>query len=274
MQGEIIVKKIQFLSKALIIWVLIISLLSCLEANESTNNFIRAEKALSSGKHSDAIHYYDIHLEEESDPDQRYITWERLLYIHLDIDQDIERSLGILRNMSFEFRQDRERIWDIYNRIGLLYARLRQFQNSLETHKRASEAAFNDATLVESYMNIAQTYVYMREYNAAAATLQRIIKNDMQADKYLIGKPEYLLGKIYLRQNDFDKAEYYLQKAYYSWADDNIRSMAGIMLLDVYLLNEQVDSAKKILMELKEIYPNPLVMKMRLDGIKRVDQDD
>ncbi|MFW5730597.1 MAG: tetratricopeptide repeat protein [Desulfonatronovibrionaceae bacterium] len=234
---------------------------SCGPGDSRTEYFDLAEECLISGKIAEASHYYELFLEDENDPEQRYTAWERLLFIHLDLASDVDRGLNILRSMSMEFDQDPERMWSIYSRISDLYLLKNNHQNSLETIRKAMKITRDPETVFRARLKIAEIHYLNTDYHASAQTLVKAL--DMENIPQDSGRAEasLMLGRVYLQQENFSQAAHYLKKAYDSEiASPSLRSRAGLLLYEAYTAGDEPDKAEQLIHQLKDIHPNPRVM--------------
>lgn len=256
-----------------ILLVLTALVFSCGPGEGNNEYFALAEECLASGKIADAAHYYEIYLEHEDDPEQRYTAWQRILFIHLDMAGDTERGLNILRTMSMEFDRDPERMWSIYSRISDLYLGKNNFENSLETIKRAMETISDPEILFKAHLKIADIYYSRRDYQACTEALIKAMEmEDIEQDPAW-AEAQLMLGKVYLQQENYSQALNYLRQAYDSEASSSLRSRAGLLLYEAYTAVDELEKAGKLLQELKNIHPNPMVIEVMIKDLDENSSD-
>lgn len=246
-----------------------ISLLSaCTDDHFQHDSFYKAEESFASGKLEQAAQLYQLFLEKEHYSPKRILAWERLLLIYLDIGRDVEQGMNILKSMSQENEMEQDKLWSVFIRIGKLYVHQGQFESGIEMLERSVEIAGDDEKLIQSHESLADAYYRMQDYAMALAVLYDFLELTPKPSPKDEGRINYLLGKIYYQQKDLDMAIYYLRETFYSDAEENERSKAGMLLCDAYLDKNDQDRAQEIIKELENFYPNPMVIRMRLEGIQ------
>lgn len=249
---------------AVLYFVLIFFIFGCSLNQDDNDHFAEAENLLAAGRITDAANYYDLFLESEQDPEKRYQAWERLLLIHLDINRDVERGVSILRTMSMEFEREPEKIWSIYTRIGILYSRLKRHDSAIDILERAVHVAPDDKKQTRSYINLAQAYQAEKSFIKALEALDQARKMESYRLPEKQSEIDYLLGRIHYQEGNLQKALHYLEESYRTKANQNYRAKAGILLYDIYLEMDNRDMAEQILIDLEKFYPNPAVIRMRM----------
>lgn len=249
---------------AVLCFVLIFFVFGCRFNQDTNDHFAAAENLLAAGRITDAANYYDLFLESEQDSEKRYKAWERLLLIHLDINRDVERGLSILRTMSMEFEREPDKIWSIYTRIGILYSKLKRHESAVNILERAVHVAPDDKKQTRSYINLSQAYQAEKSFIKAVDALNQARKMESYSLPEKQSEIDYLLGRIHYQEGNLQKARQYLEKSYRIEENQNYRAKSGILLHDVYLEMENMDMADQILIELKDFYPNPAVIRMRM----------
>lgn len=242
--------------------------IGCVGEDNKENYFIKAETALSQGRINEAASLYELYLNNESDPDKRFDAWERLALIYLDIARDPERGLNILKTMSIEFENDRDRLWNIYSRIGAVYVRERRLESATGTFSRAIEVAGDRQRVLKSYNDLARVYYAMRNFKRALETIENALTVSGSLHGEEQGKLKYLQGKIFYQLEEYAQAATVLASILYSDLSDNLRSKAGMLLYEALLRTGDESQAIDVLMDLETIYPNPMVIRMRMDGLQ------
>jgi tetratricopeptide (TPR) repeat protein len=248
---------------------LALSLLSaCTDDPFHSDNFYKAEESFASGKLDEAAQLYQLFLEQEHNSPRRILAWERLLLIHLDIGRDIEQGMNILKSMSLENALEQDKLWSVFVRLGKLYVHQGQFESGIEMLESSVEIAGDGEKLIQSKESLADAYYRMQDYPMALEVLYDFLESTPEPSPKDKGRINYLLGKIYYQQKYLDMAIYYLRETLYSDADENERSKAGMLLCDAYLDENDQDRAQEVIKELENFYPNPMVIRMRLEGIQ------
>lgn len=244
-------------------------LTSCGGDQTGRDYFHEAEASLAAGNLRDAAELYELFLEKEENSSARMQAWERLLFIHLDMKKDVDRGMYILKSMSLETDLDQESLWWIYMRIGGLYVHQRMLEKGVEVLERALDAAGDEGRLIMTCESLADTYFKKNDHLTAMEVLNSCLEEIKSPSAETAGGAIYLLGKACYHLKDMDMAIYYLREIFYSDAGKDLRSRAGILLYDIYLYENDLDNALQTLSLLENIYPNPLVIKRRLQGIDK-----
>ena len=249
---------------------LLITLLlcSCIGGQDGRDKFSEAEEAFSEGRINEAGRLYERFLDTDMRSPRRFEAWNRLLLIHLDIERDIERGLNILKTMSVEYEFEEEYQWSILIRIGRLYARMNRFEDSMEVLERSVRAAGNHDQLFDSYITMAELYYHMRDFvqvSEVVKDIKHLLPNLCSTRQ---GRINYLLGKTYYQLGETDMAIQYLNDTFYSESNEHQRSKAGILLFDIYLERGKTSEAELLIRDLEKIYPNPMVIKKRMETIQ------
>lgn len=243
------------------------TLFACTKSDNGLEDFNKAETAFSAGRLSEAAQLYELFLGSEAKNPERFTAWQRLLTIYLDIGRNTEKGLNILQAMSVEYENDQEKLWFIFMKFGQLYAGQNNFESSIDFYERTLDMAGSDQELFQSYEALAEIHYKKRDYLTAVQVLDNFllsVENKLPAWTVRIN---YILGRSYYQLMDTEAAVHYLHKALDMDASDNHRSKAGILLYDIYLGKEKFESAREVLKELEKIYPNPKVIRMRLDDL-------
>lgn len=241
---------------------------SCAGDEVDQDYFHRGEKSFASGKLKEAAKFYELFLEGQHNSPKRIIAWERLLLIYLDIGRNVDQGMNILRSMSVEYEMEQDKLWSIYMRIGRLHAQQNNFAGSIETLERAVMMAKDGEQLIRSYQEMAEVYYKKSEYQSALEVLNHFLGSIPDPCPDRKGRMTYLLGKIHYQLKDKQSAISYLRMTLYSDAGENQRSKAGMLLYEVYLEENDQAGAEEVLRELKKFYPNPMVIRVRLDDLQ------
>ncbi len=241
---------------------------SCTGDRIDNDLYFQAEEAFAQGKLGDAARYYRLFLESGSSPLKRIDAWERLLLIHLEIGRDPQAGMDILQSINVEYELDQDRMWSVFMRIGQLYIQQTSFENGIETLERALGYAPDDERLLRSCEALADAFYKRRDYYRSRDVLYQCLEKVPHPSPAHEGRINYYLGRAYYQLNNLDMAVYYLRETLYSEAEKNERAQAGILLYDVYLDENDTVRAMETITELKNFYPNPMVIKRRLEDVR------
>lgn len=142
----------------------------------------------------------------------------------------------------------------IHLRLGMAYRKLEQYPLSLE-HLLQAEQLYLGKTQKEQHtytqVNIAQTYLQMKDGGKAAAVLADAMASaEQQQNAHLVALVNYGLSQLAILQQDLEKARQLLHKAlqYYSQLqNDSMRLELQLALAEVLLnLNDAAAAASQL----------------------------
>lgn len=240
---------------------------ACTKTDNELEYYNRAETAFSDGRIKEAAQLYELFLEKETDFPERFIAWQRLLTIYKDISRNTDKGLHILKAMSVEYENDREKLWLIYMKIGQLYSRQNNFDSSIEFFRRALDIAAKDQEIFQSYEALGEVYYKKRDYLKAVDLLEEFLASVTGTLSDRTGMINYILGRSYYQLKDRNSAVQYLRRTFYMDAPENQRAKAGMLMYDIYLEMEDFEKARKVLDELGKFHPNPQVIRLRLEDL-------
>ncbi len=238
----------------------------CPGHEEDTSYFDQAEYYFSRGQFSQAGTLYRQYIDTGHDS-KRYEAWNRLFSIRVDIYGDVQGGLDILKAMQMEFDEKKDRVLDINVRIAGLYDRLGQPRDSYRVWKKNRELADSVSDKKEAALNMSRAAAKLREFGRVRDALQEFRDCVGEIDADLCSRIHYTLGKSYYLETDLVLARESLTKAYSRDAQNEYRSRAGLLLVEVLLDLDEIDQARAILKELLDIHPNPGAIEVRLNNL-------
>ncbi len=100
--------------------------------------------------------------------------------------------------------------WSVYNRLGMLLRRKKNWQDAIKAYSEASSRAPNDASIL---FNLGMAYVEGKDFGNAAQKFERAIGVDASLYKENLDVA-YLMGQVFIRANRSKNAKEVLQHVY------------------------------------------------------------
>ncbi|EFI34548.1 hypothetical protein Dthio_PD1920 [Desulfonatronospira thiodismutans ASO3-1] len=242
----------------------------CLEQKEDTDDFDQAEYYFSTGQFNQARNLYQQYIDENEHGRKRYQAWNRLLSISVDIYNDIEGGLDILKAMQMEYDGELDTILDINARIAGKYDRLGQPRESRRLWKKNKELAQSGKERKKAALFLSKTGIQLREFERVREDLEKFSDCSGETDAELCSMIHYTRGKSYYLENDLTRAGEVLSRAYSLDAGNEYRSRAGLLLTEVLLDQDKVDQAVDLLKEILDIHPNPKAIEARIEHLSSI----
>ncbi|WP_291319671.1 tetratricopeptide repeat protein [Desulfonatronospira sp.] len=244
----------------------------CLEQKDDNDYFHRAEYYFSTGQFNQAGTLYQQYIDEVEKGRKRYQAWNRLLSIRMDIYNDVQGGLDILKAMQMEYNGYLDKILDINARISATYEKLGQPLESRRFWKKNMELAESRKDKKKAALYMSKTGIQLREFEMVREDLEKFSDCSGETDVDLCSMINYTRGKSYYLENDLTKAGEILSKAYSLNAGNEYICRVGMLLVQVLLEQDKMDQAKAVLEEIQDIHPNPGAIGVRLQNLNS-DQD-
>jgi tetratricopeptide (TPR) repeat protein len=228
-----------------------------------------AENALNRRDLDDATMYFERYLRKNSDGPRRWLVWQRLLDISLNLRQDRTTARSYLEIMLQEFEEDHEK----RRSLQLLLARVCRDTNDYERATVLWEALIRDPRTPDSVkagvcIDLSKAYLRRLEFIPATDTLSMCAQLD--AGIALKADCLYALGETQVLTENLEAAEATLNDAVSlpSIPEDR-RVLAVFTLADV--LEQQGRRAKAIELfeSIRSSYPNERVVELRISRLKK-----
>jgi tetratricopeptide (TPR) repeat protein len=212
---------------------------------------------------------YERYLQLHPQGGHRKEAWQRLLEISLNVTGDTKRSISLLEAMILEFGQDREATWGLMNRLGALYEQIGDYPQSLAAREKSLEFAGDDTgRIVETRLAMARTQRTQREYDLAARLFARCA--EQAPDAALRALCRYEEAQTYTFMQSWGQAKEVLEAMMADEpGDPDVHAQAVFLLADVYEQEMNFAKARQLFESIRETYPNPMVVEIRLKNLGR-----
>jgi class 3 adenylate cyclase len=167
---------------------------------------------------------------------------------------------NLLRSLALsEQVNDSKRIATAKINIGSIYMKKSYtYDKAIENFKQAMDLSkkinYSDAYAI-SLINLGETYFYKKQYDSALYFYSRI-EDEIRDDDELLSNAYKTMGKIYLINNDFERAEFYSKRSYEMAKRSNLKlemTKSLVSLGETYQAKKQNDEAIKYFTEARSI---------------------
>lgn len=230
--------------------------------------FVKASKAFADGYYFEAEKGFENYLQKYPQGKMRLQAWNNLVLIASDVRQDPERGASLLEAMYLEFGHDYKRAPLLKRRVAEMYIRSGKLKIGVENLEKSIE--FSDQPqeqMDKTRMILAETYRKLGNYDLAIFVFGECAdytKNNHTKSEALYEKAQ-TLTLIQSRQRAMSELEKLIKLPEIT---DEIKSKAIFLLSDLYEQQDDYKKAYDLLNEIKETYPNPNAVKLRIKFLK------
>lgn len=216
----------------------------------------------------DAEMYYERYLRKNPYGEHRWQVWQNLLQIALDIRHDKNGAREYLEIMLDEFRDDPDRRREIQLTLADLADEMLAHERAVRLWEAVSaDPGIPQETLAEVYRKLSRAYLRRLEFTLSKELLDRCLQLNV-AEKT---KAEclYALAEAHMLTDELGSAEQALRDMLDMGIDDErMRVEAVFMFADVLEQQERYREAEQLFESLRDVYPNPRVIDVRLGALK------
>jgi tetratricopeptide (TPR) repeat protein len=252
-----------------------------------------ARSAYAKGHFTEAERFYERYLQTEPSGENRWEAWSRLLDIARGVLSDYERAGALLDSMFLEFGEEPGKAWDLLSAAASNHEAMRRWPEAINAWKRCIElTAKEPERLAQAHRRLALLYRGQREYDAAGKSLKMCLK--LSASPLLQAECQLDLAQTLDYEHKRAQAQS-VEGADGKKSYDPIPNLEQIKKLLEDLLNEQrleneqqalamlllaetyeslgnKSQAEKVLRSLLPLYPNPKVVEIRLQQVRKTKQ--
>lgn len=180
------------------------------------------------GYYTDALHYYELSLKNNSpleNPKNFISTINNIQLIHLNNDIDIEKAksftIGVIDFLEKINLKNDIGLFTFYNNLGSIYEKEYNYIEAFNQYKKSIEILnsnnldTNHPYFATAYNNIGLNYYYQSNYKKAIRYFSRAIKilEKFNKEHYYIAVTYRNFGLAYLGLKDYTSAEKYYKKS-------------------------------------------------------------
>jgi len=239
------------------------AVLSC-GSGGPARNLQEADAEYAAGAYARAERLYQNYIEDNPEGAERWHAWNRLVDIAEGVERDPEKAAALLEAMQLEFEADRQRNLAISMRLARLYEALRKFEQALDTWSKVLELVGpGSAEAAEVYLEMGEIHQLRGEYALAKDTMRECL--EAAEDAGLEARCMYGLARyLSLLRNDAQAMVWLERLTAMETVDPELRALGAYMLAGIYTDQGRKDEARRLLISIKDTYPNPKAVEARL----------
>ena len=244
---------------------------------EVSQIFREGEELYASKEYDKAIEKYSEYLSDmtTSSDSKRWLAWQRLLYITVQLKSDFEQGINILRDMEKEYEHDVEYMPYVLKEMVQVYHMKRSKEEVIHTLEKLMTSNFPLSQ--EEKIKLYRQYIVLiaedtRNLQRGEEQLERCIQKEEQE----VGKwCEYELGVVYTLGEQYKKARPIFNKLIgNSQPDEEIHYSSRFMLATIYGLLGERKQAIEELKAIESIYPNRDVIQSRVQALRKTEKNE
>lgn len=226
-----------------------------------------AREAYAGGYFLEAETAYERYLQADPQGRHRLEAWTRLVEICSGVKGDRDKAVSLLETATLEYAARPKENWPLLFRLGELYEQRGQRQKAIEAWGRCLDTAGGDAAkAVQAQMRMAVANRAMGKSDLAVDLLTQAMAQS--EDPEVKTRARYELAQTYALSWNWAKAKGILQEILAEEeAPQETKVMSAFLLAEAYEAERNIPKARELLLSLKDTYPNPEVVLMRLNGL-------
>lgn len=243
-------------------------ILGCSSSEDVDADIAYARKAYASGHYTEAERVYQGYLQRRPEGRRRWEAWGRLLDISRNVYSSPEKSVDLLESMYLEFSEDDDKAWDILTDLAKEHASARQWSKAVDAWQRSLNIPkLPEERIPGVHLELADIYRKQREFHLALDAL-RTCESKAQ-NRQVRGECLYELAQTYdLMQQPAEAIEVLEKLRGVEGLDAERHALATFLLADLKAAEGHTKEAVALLESIKDVYPNPLVIKTRLKQLR------
>lgn len=228
-----------------------------------------ARDAYANGYFLEAETAYERYLQSDPQGRHRLEAWTRLVDICAGVKGDPDKAVSLLETATLEYASRPKDNWPLLFRLGELYERRGQRRKALDVWGRCLDTAGDDrARIVQAQLRMA---VAERALGKPDLAVDHLIRAEAKApDAESKSRVLYELAQTYSLSWNWPKTRETLQRLQgVQDAPREIEVMGAFLMADVCEAQGDIPQARKLLLSIKDAYPNPEVI---IDRLSRLGQ--
>ncbi|MFV0422997.1 tetratricopeptide repeat protein [Oleidesulfovibrio sp.] len=244
-------------------------LAGCDEKDERKELLSHARAAFAQKQYIEAERQYERYLQLYPHAENRWDVWNKLVEIARGVRGNPAAAAELLESMYLEFGLEPERAQAVLFDLATLYEELHKRDKALEIWlKYQTMPDLPPRDIAEAYRHAARIYRDRGEYDLALESLRACLDIQELPQAYH-ARCVYELAQTDIFMNNYGRAEDLLRKLEgMTEAESTVRALGMLALADVLQQQKRYAEAKKVLLSIKDTYPNPQVIEARLDMLK------
>lgn len=252
------------------------------ERAQAVQHLVEARTQYIKGDYAEAEKKYEQYLRLAPDGEFSWEAWNRRVYIWLTVHRNSAQAAELLKEMAVEFSDEPARLPQILLQLANAYETAGELANALEAWKAYLELEELDAmNATSAYHHMARLEQDRREYDQAMHALDRCMALAATTNQTQPGPQaealrdrqlecRYEQARTRLLQQRYEDAQILLDALLKEPGfDPELNATAGYVLAEIYRNQNNPDKAVALLKAIQEMYPNPGVVKSRLEKIEQ-----
>ena len=228
-----------------------------------SDNLSEADTAYAEGNYYQAQRLYENYLQVKPQGKKRWEAWNKLLDIAVLLENDLPKAAQLLEAMLLEFAESPERESRLRLRLARTYTELAQWDKALEAWQAVLSDEDRPMAEWEVHWNMGKVYQFQGKYAQARQSMSHC--REMAATGADKARCSYdlALANSFLGQRD--QARQWLEKVMAEpGASAELKALSGYQLAEILEMDGHKDEARKVLESIKDTYPNPKAVELRL----------
>lgn len=235
-------------------------------ACSSPGELTAADAEYAAGNYFQAQNLYEEYLRGKPEGKARLHAWDRLLDISV-AHNDRRRSVSLMEGMLLEFSDNPGVYNSLLRRLANTYQDLQSWDQALESWQKLLVQTDNQPPdQWDIHWHMGKIYQYQGQYALARDALASCV--DTAPDTFAKARCLYDLAQTQSLLKERDNARASLnQLLALPVEDQELHAQAAFLLADIYEFDGDIPKTRELLTSILRTYPNPLVVKKRLEGL-------
>ena len=233
------------------------------------NDLDDAKKAFHNGDLIQAQKLLERHLRQETNPDERWDTWNLLLAATEQASPSSPWLVDYLEAMLMEFEDDAEKSRVILTRQANLHEAARRFERAAEALSQlVEEEGLTPDEEAVAYRRLGQLSLRLRRFEVAEEYLQSCMALPVSPTRQ--AECLFDLADAFAMRGDIDHAATLAQQVMdMDDADPALKARAGFILGDIRDEQGKTQEALSLFESVKGSYPNDMAVDKRIELLKK-----
>ena len=263
--------KARFIKIFALLVISICILCSCSEQEQNQDLLLiqKARQSYTNGFFEDSMQFYQQYLQLEQKTEYRWEAWRHILDISMYINIDYDLSLTLLDTMLLEYNSDFDKQMFLLDKKAELYFSINVYNKAIEViNKKIELLPTNSTQRAKAFITIANAYRREKNYDLAMDAMENCVKSTTSSEQKASCK--YEKAQLLTYMEHWQDAELILNEILeHEEISVLLKSLVIFSLADIQENRGEFKKAEKLFLSIKETYPNPQVVKKRLEHIQQ-----
>jgi tetratricopeptide (TPR) repeat protein len=242
--------------------------LVCCAAGSGSGELAEADREYAAGNYDRAERLYQDYIEDHPRGQERWHAWNRLVDIAEGVERDPDKAASLLEAMLLEFDDPSKRKQAVLERLAATYEAAGRHEQALEAWGRVLDfVGPGSPEAAEVYLALGELHQIRGDYSLARDTMRDCLQ--AAEERGLEARCMYRLARyLSLLRNDVQAKAWLEKLADLQGLDPELRAQALYMLAGMYAENGRTAEARELLLSIKDDYPNPKAVEVRLGHLE------